>query len=178
MKKKVKKWKKWGTVKFFWIFVASFVIAWMTLSLMTIRPAESVARVIDGDTIVMNDGHHVRLLGIDAPERGKDGSQEPTVVIETLLKNKKVWLEGDRVAIDKYGRTLAWVWVGCESDPQFLADSYMTVKSSKELRENPIGCRKGILVNELMVKMGLVKTDFPSGQGELKYQTRLEALAK
>ena len=36
-----------------------------------------------------------------------------------------------------------------------------------------MGCMRGVLVNEQLLKMGLVKTYFVEGDGELKYAERL-----
>jgi endonuclease YncB( thermonuclease family) len=36
-----------------------------------------IKRVIDGDTLVLDDGRHVRLLGINAPELKKKGQKHP-----------------------------------------------------------------------------------------------------
>ena len=45
--------------------------------LLIISPAnsqdQSVNRIIDGDTFLLENGEIVRMLGIDAPERGQPG---------------------------------------------------------------------------------------------------------
>jgi len=33
---------------------------------------DTVVRVIDGDTLELNSGEKVRLIGVDAPEKGKE----------------------------------------------------------------------------------------------------------
>jgi micrococcal nuclease len=40
------------------------------------RQAITVRHVIDGDTVVLGDGRHLRLVGINAPELGKDGAPD------------------------------------------------------------------------------------------------------
>ena len=67
-----------------------------------------VKRVIDGDTIVVGNDTHIRLLGINTPEKGEEYYNEAKNSLEGLV-NKTVQLEysGDRT--DKYGRTLAYV---------------------------------------------------------------------
>jgi micrococcal nuclease len=67
-----------------------------------------VSRIIDGDTIVVGNDTHVRLLGINTPEKGEEYYNEAKLSLAKLM-NKTVQLEytGDR--IDKYGRTLAYV---------------------------------------------------------------------
>lgn len=68
--------------------------------------------VIDGDTIVLSNGERVRYLGINAPEKGQPSSTEATRANERLVAGKKVKLEFDVQTRDRYGRLLAYVWVG------------------------------------------------------------------
>jgi hypothetical protein len=44
------------------------------------------------------------------------------------------------------------------------------------LTENPEGCKKGSLVNEEMVKIGLAITEKYQDRGELKYENRLKKI--
>ncbi len=67
------------------------------------REAVRIVRVIDGDTVVLEDGRTVRLLNINAPEKKTFASQEATDFLERYL-NKTVELEA--TDIEKYGRTL------------------------------------------------------------------------
>ena len=74
-------------------------------------------RVIDGDTIELDGGEKVRLIGVDTPET-KDPrkpveyfGQEAYEFTKKLIEGKKVRLEYDQNKIDKYGRTLAYVFL-------------------------------------------------------------------
>jgi micrococcal nuclease len=82
-----------------------------------------VTRVIDGDTIEVDlDGEilDVRLIGIDMPETvdpsepvgcyGPAGSHFTT----KMLEGQEVGIEFDVERLDRYGRTLAYLWLGDE----------------------------------------------------------------
>lgn len=81
-----------------------------------------VLYVIDGDTIdvMKEDGTEirVRLIGIDAPESANhdeslntEEGRKSHEFARSALEGKKVGLEYDEVREDKYGRTLAYVWL-------------------------------------------------------------------
>lgn len=69
-----------------------------------------VVRVVDGDSIQIKDGRRIRMLGIDAPERGRCMADEARQRLIKLTLGKRTRLT-DTVT-DDYGRTLANVWVG------------------------------------------------------------------
>ena len=80
-----------------------------------------INRVIDGDTIDVDiDGENtrVRLLNIDTPEIGHNGEPSECLAEEAkqylegrLPKGTEVRLEYDSERTDKYGRTLAGVFI-------------------------------------------------------------------
>ncbi len=82
-----------------------------------------VKNVVDGDTIELSNGKIVRYIGIDTPEVRKkilgkwQYAPEPFAIEskkrnEKLVGGKKVRLEFDKNKEDKYGRWLAYVYVG------------------------------------------------------------------
>ena len=77
-----------------------------------------VTRVIDGDTIELADGRRVRYLGIDTPESVDPKKPVQCLAQASAAKNKelvlgkKVSLIYDQEKIDKYSRTLAYVFIG------------------------------------------------------------------
>ena len=71
-----------------------------------------VTQVIDGDTITVEGGIRVRLIGIDAPERGERCYEEAKKHLEEMILYKEVYLEKDVTDKDKYGRYLRYVWLG------------------------------------------------------------------
>lgn len=82
-----------------------------------------VLRVIDGDTIIVDkegQSTRVRLIGVDTPETVKPNTpvqpygKEASNFTKRHLTNQKVRLEYDREEKDRYGRTLAYVWLGDE----------------------------------------------------------------
>lgn len=80
-------------------------------------PTYKCIEVIDGDTIVVEGVGKVRLIGVNAPEikdrhRGVQRfGMESTMFAEQNLLGKQVRLEYDKINVDKYGRTLAYVYV-------------------------------------------------------------------
>ena len=140
-------------------------------------PDSGIVRIItDGDTFELQNGVRVRMMGINAPDRGEKKENEATKKLSDLVEDKKVWLEYDRYQDDKNGRVLAWVWVGCEATPKFLPADYMHLsfnRSRPGLTDNPEGCKKGKLAQEEMVKAGLVSVEVYKERGDLKYEKRL-----
>ena len=73
-----------------------------------------VVRIVDGDTFYCGAAGRIRLIGIDAPERGQgEPGAAALAALERLLpRGTAVRLEGDVVETDRFGRRLAYVWVG------------------------------------------------------------------
>jgi micrococcal nuclease len=97
-------------VAFLFIFLLSSV------PLIT-QQFRTCVRVIDGDTIVLDGNETIRLIGVDTPET-KDPrkpvqyyGQEAYEFTRKLVEGKKVRLEYDQDRTDKYGRTLAYVYL-------------------------------------------------------------------
>ena len=81
----------------------------------------TVVRVVDGDTIHVRLGarvEKVRYIGMNTPEvhhptKGEEpGGREASEVNRRLVADKPVRLELDVQERDRYGRLLAYVWVG------------------------------------------------------------------
>lgn len=110
------------------IVTAIFLLSVALISFINkdkVIPAESnfvgnfmVSRVIDGDTIELQNGEKVRYIGIDTPETldprkpvqcfGKESSAKN----KELVEGKEVRLVKDVSERDKYGRLLRYVYVG------------------------------------------------------------------
>lgn len=90
-----------------------------------------VAKVVDGDTLRLRDGASVRLIGINAPERAREGRPaEPFAEAATRRLQALVAANGGRVGLrlgerarDHYGRTLAHAYdrSGQNLEAQLLA---------------------------------------------------------
>lgn len=119
-----------------------------------------VTRVIDGDTIEIQDGRKIRYIGIDTPETVDPRKAVQCFGLEATNKNKelvngkKVRIEKDVSETDKYGRFLRYVWVEDMFVNDYLvrqgyAQSYsyppdikyqdQFVQAQKEARENSRG---------------------------------------
>jgi len=107
-----------------WGISASLVVACCVIGIAQVPAAIAEdevwrvsTRVIDGDTLVLDGGERVRLIGVDTPETvhphkpveyfGKEASH----FTRELCEGKKVRLEYDWQRTDKYHRTLAYVYL-------------------------------------------------------------------
>lgn len=108
-----------------------------------------VTRAIDGDTIEIENGSRIRMIGIDAPETADPRAPVQCFGAEAARRNREL-VEGHRVALerdvsetDKYGRLLRYVY----------AD--------------------GAMINELLVKEGYARAaTYPP---DVKYEERFRA---
>lgn len=111
-----KAWYASGLVVFF--ALVALVRPFVAPYLSSAASESTVSWVIDGDTVVLEDGRHVRYIGIDTPEmdaldeRLLARAEEALAMNIKLVKGKLVRLEFDVEKRDKYGRTLAHVWAG------------------------------------------------------------------
>jgi micrococcal nuclease len=73
--------------------------------------------VIDGDTIVLDGEEHVRLIGVDTPEKNDERpgvrqlARQASSFTLGQVAGRKVRLEYDQTRYDKYHRTLAYVYL-------------------------------------------------------------------
>ncbi len=104
------------------IFVLGFVLGQIVSPGSTIKNLNSpqmakVTRVIDGDTVELETGQHVRYIGMDTPETVDPRKTVECFGLEASKKNKElvegktVLLEKDVTDKDQYGRLLRYVWV-------------------------------------------------------------------
>ena len=68
-----------------------------------------IVAVVDGDTVRIDNGETVRLLGIDAPEYGEPCFAEAYDEFRNIVAGKSVLLIHDREDRDRYGRLLRYL---------------------------------------------------------------------
>ncbi len=92
---------------------------------LELGPSRSVARIVDSETLLLDDGREVRLIGALGP-RALDVGAEPgawppeeaaKVVLTQLVLSQSITLAFGGEQTDRYGRWLAHVFVG-EGDAQ------------------------------------------------------------
>lgn len=122
-----------------------------------LAPSEAmVTKIIDGDTVVVEGGYHVRLLGIDADERGYPCYEAAKSHLEELILNKEVRLEKDITDVDQYDRCLRYIFLDGQNINLQLVEEGLAIcrfyepdtKHSQECKtlekeaiENKIGCK-------------------------------------
>lgn len=100
----------------------------------------TIEKVIDGDTIVADTGEVIRYIGMNTPEKGQPFANEATEENKRLVLRKEIWLEFDIDRKDRYGRTLAYLFMD------------------------------GVLVNEELVKKGLAVSETIQPNVKHKYR--------
>lgn len=91
-----------------------------------------VKRVVDGDTIELETGEHLRYIGIDSPETkhpkkpvqcyGEEAYQEN----KKLIEGKTIRMVKDVSEVDKYKRLLRYVYIATPASPSgILINDYL-----------------------------------------------------
>lgn len=81
-------------------------------------------RIVDGDTFVDANGQKIRLIGVNTPElHGDNGlpefyGQEAKEFTERTLAGKKLLIVKDKAPLDRYGRSLRYVYIMDDNNPQ------------------------------------------------------------
>jgi micrococcal nuclease len=114
-----------------------------------------VGKVIDGDTVIIN-GDSVRLLGIDADERGYECYGAAKKRLEELVLDKNVLLEKDGEDKDQYERYLRYLILENENINLKLVQEGLAIarfgpdnqkykseilKGESDSRNNNVGCK-------------------------------------
>ena len=121
------------------LFAACLAIAGCVPQHPTQKNEYDVTQAVDGDTIQLHTGKKVRYVGIDTPEirhyRGGVWQYSPERYALDALDYNKAMVVGERVRLefgtekeDRYGRWLAYVYVGERMiNAELLKQGYATI---------------------------------------------------
>lgn len=103
----------------------------------------TLKRVVDGDTIVVLKSNQeeirVRMIGVDTPEsvhpdetkNTTEGDVASAYTKSQLKQGQTLYLEYDEEPLDRYGRTLAYVWLQKDIDSTDLNDIQTKMYNAK-----------------------------------------------
>lgn len=156
--------KKASLVGAFFVSVFSLGTAQALCPAPSGLPAQQVQRVVDGDTLRLVDGRSVRLIGLNAPELGRDGKPaEPFAQAARQRLQALVAASGERVQLrlgeqarDRYGRTLAHAYdrQGRNLEAQLLAEGlgmFVAIAPNVALAD----CHRGAEAQARRARLGL-----------------------
>ena len=116
------------------------------------RESVEIVRVLDGDTVELEDGRNIRLLNLNTPEKKLAYSE---LAKNYLIQFKDKTVELEDLGLDRYGRTLGRIYSGdeyinLEIVEKGFAHSYLVFdgeegdfsKAEENARENRIGIWK------------------------------------
>jgi micrococcal nuclease len=94
-------------------------VAALACEQLRMEPGGIVTSVTDGDTVILDDGRVIRMIGTQAPKLPLDRPDFPTwplapeakAALEAIALNQSVRLGFGGEAMDRYGRVLAHVFV-------------------------------------------------------------------
>ena len=135
--------------------------------------AQTVISVPDGDSLQLRDGRRVRLLGIDAPEKGRCMANQAREFLSSVAKNKHVRLK-DTVT-DDYGRVLAIVFAGRTNiNREMLAGGLAryTGSATGEYAETLKAANTGAKEKKLGIYSPECRSDTPSDDCRIKGNIR------
>lgn len=119
--------------------IAGFLIAYRVfvanpVSLTGRHYTVEVARVYDGDTFETATGKRIRLLGIDSPEvshgdsEGEPFGEESGAWLRNLIVGRRVTVQEGAERLDRYGRTLGWIYL---DDGQLVNELALTTGNAE-----------------------------------------------
>lgn len=119
--------------RYLWVFLACFftlgaAFFWRKANTL---PTLKIVKVIDGDTVKLEDGTDIRYIGLDSPELGKGETpsecfaQEAKEINQNLVLGKRVRIETDVNEMDLFGRILAYVYLQPEGEKEIFINEYL-----------------------------------------------------
>ncbi|WP_426414949.1 thermonuclease family protein [Aestuariirhabdus sp. LZHN29] len=106
------------------LIASAFFIACHSAFALTCAPVGGLQevgwqRIYDGDTLLLEDGRRLRLLGINTPEMGREGRADEvgalaakSFVERLLAGSRRLYIDPAVEDRDRYGRLLARVYLG------------------------------------------------------------------
>ncbi len=154
------------------LFLTSTIYYYQLTSPTSTLETYKVIRIIDGDTLQLDNSEKVRLLGINTPEKNQQLYQEAKQFLTNLVENKTIQIESK--GPDKYGRILAYIFLQNQNiNTQILSSGLATLyyydhdnhyEESKQAEEfarlNNLGLWKKS-PNSHCIKITEFKTDEP-----------------
>ncbi|MBN1932734.1 MAG: thermonuclease family protein [Desulfobacterales bacterium] len=115
---------------FFFLFIIVFIFLYNKS--LCAENWFNVKSVIDGDTIILSDGRHIRYIGINAPEvehneqKAQPYGEAAKQFNKNMVFSEKVHLEFDKDRFDQYGRLLAYIFLkdGSLINAKIIAQGY------------------------------------------------------
>ena len=144
--------------------------------------ASGVKDVIDGDTFTLTDGRKVRLIGINAPEKDQPFYEKAKEKLKSLIAGHSINLSYDVEKKDKYGRELAYVYLGdtfvnlelvksgvavIETIPPNVSHADEFVAAAKYARANCLGIWEGLCHQDSSACVQISSIQAKEGSGGL-----------
>jgi len=88
-----------------------------TTTALLFHPWDWLVRAVDGDTLLLDRNERVRLIGVDTPETVDPRrpvqrfGKEASAFTKRMAEGKKIRLKYDQDRKDRFGRTLAYVYL-------------------------------------------------------------------
>jgi micrococcal nuclease len=132
-------------------------------------------KIVDGDTFLIEGGYSVRILGIDADEKGYLCYDAAKNRLEELILNKEVKLEKGIEDLDQYCRYLRYVFLDNRNislelvkeglaiarfSPEDVQYREEITQAEKQAKENKIGCKWSVAPAEEVLADENEKTEF------------------
>ncbi|SFX37990.1 thermonuclease family protein [Marinospirillum alkaliphilum] len=157
-----------------------------------------VANVYDADTLTLASGERLRVLGIDAPELGRDGRPHEPFALEgrdylrqlLAMSGNRVHLHLGTEAQDRHGRLLAWLFLPDGRNVQrllleqgyvmqvTLAPNTAYAECLKPVEREARQARRGIW-SQTEYHPGIAATAIPAGtQGAVILHGRVERIGE
>jgi len=107
--------------------------------------AYQVVFILDGDTFIATDGNvkfRVRIVAMDAPEKGQPYADAAKGRLQQLLQGKAIQIQPVGKGYDLYGRVLGQVWVEGQDAARLLIEDGLATYYRPTCQDYPADKRK------------------------------------